>query len=176
MLAIPGSWHGAQKPLKPGNTESYAKNYEIPHPGSSPKNTEKIRKLLSLGGKLPLSESSRQARLEPEGSGSSSCSRSSWRGRSCALSKNGHFWAIFVFLGYFFRIFGAPPGVGNFVIFRIVFVFPGLRGCLSSVPGTRNRNPHARLGPENIEKKKLGKNIRKWSISGHFCNFAEFFS
>ena len=53
--------------------------------------------------------------------------------------KNGDFWAVFVFFLYFFRIFGARPGVGDFVIFSYFFRISGLEGFLSSIPGTRNR-------------------------------------
>ena len=42
--------------------------------------------------------------------------------------KSGPKMTIFVFFRYFFRIFGAPPGVGGFVFFRNFFVFWGFRG------------------------------------------------
>ena len=44
-----------------------------------------------------------------------------------------HFWKLSEFF-FFFRLFGAKPGPGDFVIFCIFFVFPGLRGFLYSVP------------------------------------------
>ena len=53
--------------------------------------------------------------------------------------ENGHFQAIFVFFLYFFRIFGARPGVGDFVTFSYFFRISGPEGFLSSIPGTRNR-------------------------------------
>ena len=43
--------------------------------------------------------------------------------------------SILVLFLYCFRIFGARPGVGDFVFFRI----SGLEGVLSSMPETRNR-------------------------------------
>ena len=50
--------------------------------------------------------------------------------------------AVFVFFLYFFRIFGAQPGVGNLVSFcwgGVSFRISGLEGFLSSIPGMRNR-------------------------------------
>ena len=59
----------------------------------------------------------------------------------------GHF-RIFL---YFFRIFGAPPGVvGDFVIFSYFFRISGLEGFSGSIPGTRNHkggeNPRVVIG------------------------------
>ena len=51
--------------------------------------------------------------------------------------KNGDFWAVFGIFLHFFHIFGARPGVGDFIFFSYFFVFEGF---LSSIPGTRNGN------------------------------------
>ena len=51
--------------------------------------------------------------------------------------ENDHF-GIFL---YFFRIFGARPGVGDFVTFSYFLRISGLEEFLSSIPGTRNRKP-----------------------------------
>ena len=54
-----------------------------------------------------------------------------------------YFWAIFVFFLYLFRIFGARPGVGDFVFFVFFsdfFRISELEGFLSSIPGTRDHN------------------------------------
>ena len=52
--------------------------------------------------------------------------------------ENGPKMTVFVFFQYFFRIFGARPGVGDFVIFSYFFRISGLEGFLGSIPGTRN--------------------------------------
>ena len=52
--------------------------------------------------------------------------------------EKGHFRAIFVFFLYFFRIFGARPRVGDFVVFSYFFRISRLEGFLSSIPGTWN--------------------------------------
>ena len=47
--------------------------------------------------------------------------------------KNGPKITVFVFFLYFFRIFGARPGVGDFIIFSYFFRISRLEGFLSSM-------------------------------------------
>ena len=78
--------------------------------------------------------------------------------------KNGDFRPIFVFFLYFFRIFGARPGVGDFVTFSYFFRISGLEGFLSSIPGTRNRN--ATLFATTVSGSQISENQEQGVLEG----------
>ena len=65
--------------------------------------------------------------------------------------KNGHFLTVFVIFVYFFHIFGSQPGMGDFVFFSYLFVFPVLRGFRILSHPVEIPTLVLVLGPRNIK-------------------------